>query len=399
MKKFLKLTALLLVFATVFGSFTSCANISYGLKADGKTYPVGPYAFYAQYYRDVFNQQTYAYYGKNINENYDMVLDQATGQTLHSYILELAETEYVYYIIARQKFEELGLTLSEDEKAEIEEVYKSNADSFGDEAEFLNFCMTLRVTEEDFKNIITKDYELEAIKNYYFGPGGEREIYDTSLLETFNQNYTRFKYVRISTTDDSGNKLTLDDQLEARTNADEVINKIKNENAKIEDLIPEYSADYKTLTGEETEQTAENYRINNEELVNDGIITDKNGVYNEVLYNYYGYTLDADVLSALAELEIGDVTSVEASDAYWIIQKYDVTEDTKYFEAKRDSLYEAAVTEPMAALLNQWKSEFSYDLNKAVVTKFDPKNLSGLFLKDEDLAAQYSGTGTSGLGQ
>ena len=64
---------------------------------------------------------------------------------------------------------------------------------------------TLRLTEEEMKDMIALSYKSKAIVNYYFGEGGKYEVLDSELRSYFTENYARFKYVILDKKDDDGN--------------------------------------------------------------------------------------------------------------------------------------------------------------------------------------------------
>ena len=63
MRKYLKILSLGLIAALTLGIFAGCGNDSYALTANGEEYPVGPYAFYAYWYRDLWATNLYLYTG------------------------------------------------------------------------------------------------------------------------------------------------------------------------------------------------------------------------------------------------------------------------------------------------------------------------------------------------
>jgi hypothetical protein len=190
------------------GILSACNDTSYIIKVDSVKYPVGPYAFYAYWMRDNFEAQT-QYSGKVYA---DALLEDADDQGTKAWQMIMSQTkaQYMQHILINKKFTELGLSLTDEQKQAIETAYTTNwVGQYGEEN--LNKILdTLGLTIEEFKDIISLQYKNDALINYYFGPGGEKEIADSELKNKYLENYARFKYVILAKTDSEGNQLSFD---------------------------------------------------------------------------------------------------------------------------------------------------------------------------------------------
>lgn len=113
--------------------------------------------------------------------------------------------------IAKEQFDKLGLRLGTDKAWE----YKNFQKQIGKVAaaqgtDFKGYLEMLGLTEGGFRNLIARDYYMEALQDYYFGEGGEKAPAEDEIRDTFNDSYFRVKHILIKNTDENGDKLTGD---------------------------------------------------------------------------------------------------------------------------------------------------------------------------------------------
>lgn len=384
MKKIIKCTGLLLIFALFSGLFSGCtADTSYALTSEGTKYPAGPYSFYVHYYRDTWEAQLYSYKGSGFAENTDMEVDK-NGTKLHDYIVNQAKDQYLSYLLICKKFEEFGLTLSEEEKTAINDSFQKNyIDAYGEER-IAEMCNTIGITQEEFKEILSVTYKQEKLIDYYFGEGGSMEVPESELLSKYEESYARFKYLVFYTKDTSGNSYTLEQQNAVYAKAQEAYAKLQA-GESIETLIPQYSEDYKSYPENATDAQKKQLDQQNAEMVEDGVITDKNGVFNKEVYDYYGYKLDSTLISKIFELQQGEYAFVELSDSFWIVQKYSATEKENYFADKKTDVFDEITADDIQNLYNEWREAFPHEFNEKTIEKLDPRGMSVLFLTEDEL--------------
>ena len=143
--KRIKTISLFVVMAMMLALLSACSNVSYIATIDTEKMPVGPYAFYAYYTRDNY-QSNLSYYG--VTDFAAALTEQAdsTGTKLYSYIMQETKASYIQHIITERKFEEYGLSLTEDQQAELDESFQTSwIDSNGIE-KYTQICKTLDLT-------------------------------------------------------------------------------------------------------------------------------------------------------------------------------------------------------------------------------------------------------------
>lgn len=385
-----------MVFSLFAALLSGCTpDTSYALTSGNEKYSSAPYSFYVHYYRDTWEAQLYSYKGSGFNENAEMSAD-SNGTKLYQYVINQAKNQYLSYLIVENKFQELNLSFSEEETKAIEDSFQKNyIDAYG-EQRLDEICSTIGITRDEFKEILSVNYKQQKLIDYYFGQGGTMEVTDEELLSKYQETYSRFKYMVFYTADTSGKTFTLEQQNAVYAKAQEAYAKLQAGEA-IETLIPIYSEDYKSYAENSTDEQKEQIDKQNKENVEDGVITDKNGVFNQSVYNYYGYKLDTTLVSKIFELKEKETAFVELSDSFWVVQKESATEKEDYFNSKKNDVFDSITADDIQNLYKQWEEAFPHEFNEKTIENLDPRGMSCIFLTQEELQKliPQNGNGTS----
>ncbi len=378
MKKSIKSIAAVLAAIMMLLTLCSCKDTSYVCTVDETQYPVGPYAFYAYYTRDKYQAQLEAY---GMTDFASALLSDADseGTKLYTYINEEVKSSYLSHLIVNLKFEEFGLELTADQQTAIDEAFQKNwKDEYG-EAKFTDICRTLGLTASEFEEMVSVSFKYEALMNYLFGEGGQYEITDEDLHEEFDENYERFRYIAVSKIDPETNTTLTTDELVAKK---AIIDDAYARALAGEDfgsLIAECSEDYIQITDDMSDEDKAKYEASNTASREQGLVTDKNGIFDYNYYYYYGYALDSNIVNKLFTMEVGDIEMIELSSSFWIVEKLDKNEDSSYFDSKRDLIYSSMSTPIIEEVFSEWEKGFAIMFNEAVVSKYDPRKIEPLF--------------------
>lgn len=392
MKRVLRIVSALLASVMLTLMLCSCKNTSYICTLDGVSCPVGPYAFYAYTTRDDYQTQL-AYYGYTdfasaLLSDYD-----DNGTKVYNHINSEVQENYKRYLFIKTQFQELGLTLSDDDLTAIDSAMKTNwVEKYG-ETGFTDICRTLGVTSSEFEEIISRPYKYNALLNYYFGEGGKYEITDSEMLNNYNTNYSRFRYIAVSKLDpDTSETLSTDELIVKKAKVDEALAKA-SAGEDFAGLIKAYSEDFVKVTDDMSDDEKTYYEEQNRKNTEDGIVVDKDGVFDYYSY-YYSYTMDSNIVNKVFSMNDGDIALVELSSSFWILQRLDKNENESFYESKKSLIYSALSSPIIEELFAGWQKNSSITFNTATVSKYDPRKINSLFILDSDTS---SGT-TSGSG-
>ena len=373
-----KLTAVTVLAALVLTLAAACSNTSYIATVGDEKYPVGTYAFYAYYTRDNYMANLQAYgvtdFANALTQDAD-----ANGTKLYSYIIEETKNSYISHILVEKKFEEYGLSLTAEQQELIDEGFQTTwIDGYGLE-KFTEICKTLGITSAEFKDIISISYKNQQLQDYLFGAGGIYEITDSELINNYNTNYERFRCINVSKLDSEGSMLSTDALIEKKALVDEAYNKaLAGED--FAEIIKQYSESYIPVSDDLSDEYKELYEQSNKEQMEDGYVTDKNGIFDYMYYYYYSYYLDSAIVDKVFSMNVGDIDIVELANSFWIIEKCDKNEKEDYFNSKKDLIYSSISTPILNDLYTEWEADLLLTFNTAAVNKYDPRRIDALFV-------------------
>lgn len=234
--------------------------------------------------------------------------------------------------IASAKFHELGLKLGTDKAWEYKAFQKQITEMVAAQGmDFEDYLDTFGLTERQFRNLVARDYYIEALQEYYFGAGGEKAPAEDELRKTFDESYFRVKHILIGSTDETGAPLTGD----ALAEKEALVGEVQDKLAAGEDfdaLIEQYGED----PGMQTNK--------------DGYLIDQDGATLDGSYMVEEFTNGATALA------VDEISEPVQSDFGWhIIKRIPATEQD--FEDARYALVYAMTGESINSLISEWLEE------------------------------------------
>ena len=249
---------------------------------------------------------------------------------------ERALNEYVKLIVQNKKAKEMNITLTEEDKKQIDQ-YKTALvqQNFGSKAAFLEQLKAMKTSEASYDK--TQGYALVASKLYAeISKGDEYKIDREKAKEALKESdRVTAKHILFSTVD-SETQAPLSDEKkqEAKKLAEETLEKIKN-GANFDSLMKELSQDPGLAT------SPEGYTFGKGEMVKP---------FEEASFN-------------LKENEVSEI--VESDFGYHIIKRLPlVIEETdidNQVAKMQQELYEAEV--------EKWKADYTIDINEKSLNK------------------------------
>ena len=239
----------------------------------------------------------------------------------------------------------------------------------------------LQSLTDKIADVISISYKNTQLMEYLFGEGGIYEITEDELRNKYSEGYERFRYIALSKVDETGATLSTDELITKKNLVDEAYQKALD-GEDFGALIAQYSEDYLEITDELTDDEKTFYEASNKQASEDGLVIDKNGIFNYEYYAYYNYFIDSNIVNAVFSMNIGDVKVIELANAFWVIQKCDKNEKEDYFESKRSLIYNEIATPIIDELYTEWENELLITFNESAVNKYDPRKLDPLFITE-----------------
>ncbi len=178
----------------------------------------------------------------------DLSADLTDGYTMEQWVLDCAKDYVSQIVVINQKAAELGISLSDEEMAEIDADLQSFADTYyeGDTDKVLS---ENDMTRDFYYAQVTASLLYNKIFEHYYGADGENLSDEDAISYAKDNGYLHAKHILLKTVDDS--RQPLDDETVAakKAQAEELLAELKNCPAdeledKFDALIEEYSEDY-----------------------------------------------------------------------------------------------------------------------------------------------------------
>ncbi len=315
MKKLIKITAFILLFASLMAFVPSCA--SKGEKTlTYKKYTIteGMYSYWMKNWKDYYlNHYSDV---KDTPEYWNAVND--SGMTNGEYIETQIKLRIDYYLIGLALFDELGLKLSDEAKKSINDDLNSQIGYYGSRAEYKNALKAdYGITLDEMKAVFTAEEKYLAVYDYLYNDIKGKETATEAEIEDYYQTYyARVKYVMFlknikyvynddgtRKTDANGmyltEKLTDDEKETVTAEAQDVLKKAQD-GANMNELMEKYMEEF----GYSVADTPNGFFISADD------------------YSAHSAT----VTSAALEMKEGEVKMVENDDCYYVIKKLDLPE-------------------------------------------------------------------------
>ena len=149
---------------------------------------------------------------KKIMKNADI-----DGITAEEWIQNKA-VEYCQTFVAIEKeFDALGLTLSGEDLAAIDNSVLSSMNYYGE------FFEDTGIGEKSVKDIVTSSYKKSALWAAYYGEDGSEGIEESELYDYYVDNHLRVKYIEMPLKDGEGNLLKADGKAEIEAMAEDYL--------------------------------------------------------------------------------------------------------------------------------------------------------------------------------
>lgn len=209
MSLFKKVTAFLTAFGVAAG-LTGCgSNTTQALEVNGYSVPAGVYIYFANNaYNNALGQLAEEQPDLDTTDVEAVKAAFLEGVDVRTWVENKATEMCVDFVVTEQKFDELGLTLSDEDKSYLDmmmEYYWSGSQESMERN---------GISEASFLKVLTSSYKTDAIFEYYYSVGGEKGVTEEELYEYYAENNIRCQYVQFNLTDGEGNMLKSDGKAE-----------------------------------------------------------------------------------------------------------------------------------------------------------------------------------------
>lgn len=290
MTKFFKRAAAGLMALAMCAGLSGCYSESntWAAKMGGDTLPIGSYIYYLS--------SAYSEASTMVGTEDEVLGADIEGKSGSQWVSDKA-MDYLYsYYYVNQKFDELGLALDDMDQNSIDSantymwsLYKSQFETMG-------------VAESSFEKAYSiYNAKLSKVLRAMYGEGGELELSQDEIHGYYTDKYVYYQYMYadLTTTDENGNAVEMDDDAKAE------VKKYLEDQAK---LVTRGTIDIDTA--------ADNYATLHETEPN------TSGPISYQMENLTSLFADA-----LEPLKNGEATVLETTTRYYIVQRLDIEDD------------------------------------------------------------------------
>ena len=409
MAKAKKITAALTAALLCTASLTSCSDTSYVMTVGDSKINAGIYIY--NELTEMSYQMTMMYYQKGIKKDY-----------LSDYALT-ATKEYAAVV---DKFNELGLTLSDEDIKSINDSISSTWDSQGE------FYESEGISKESVKLALKGSKMREELFDHYYAEGGEEAVSDDEMVKYLDDNYLRYKSISFaktkastdsssSATDSSTDSAAAANE-EAKAKRDEFLEKAQGVSFDdFDSIIDEYNdyvaskkaadsssatdsdssaADSSTAsddtssvsdidtsstasddTSSVSDSTAESSTAASDtDSSTDSSSSAPDPYANEKMMNYGTMddsqkdTTNGKILKEVSGMSTDVATAYEDDNAYYILIKGDVKDrDTEYAKDNHEDLLKEMKSDEFQKKLTSWVEKLDIKVNNKAIKRYTPK--------------------------
>ena len=321
-----KITGLTLCCLTLLSLLCGCSPSPTAVQVGSRKVDASEYAFYLYYNRTNTDAEsgTVLYEAKDTETAREIALDQIVTNE-----------------VVRLKCEEFGLELSEAQQTTLDLNKDRLVESLGGKAAYLAYLKQTYLTDRAYDKFQSNTYYYDILYTH-MALESQQDFTDEKLRQYFSGHYATVKYIYLGLLDENGEKPDRVTRDEILRTAQSIVEQARAEGADFDALMAQYNQDLSMPSG--------GFSISEPEA------------------------RSTDYLATLFDLEENGISDIIAmSDGYYILKRCPVS--ATYYDENQTDIYQAALDEKFAEMLDSWKSEYTVTTSK-LVDKIDLNNFS-----------------------
>ncbi len=339
-------------------SLTACGDTSWVYKSGESTISSGVYLGYlTQGYLNGQSESDFDTEVKNIWKQ------KISGKSYKDYVTDYAKNASARYIAIEQKFEELGLELSDEDNQTIETQVYYLWDLYGMGAAYYQPNGT---SKESFTKIITSSIKEDLIFEKYYGEGGLEEVPEKDLIKELLDNYADVNYFAMSFSDGEAAVMSSAEIEALKKQAEEYAERINSGKATFNEVKTEYEDEVAKKKAEEADQefiATKPEDIQKDEDTKSLIAKDSTSPSEEFVK-----TIFEDVKYGASVITI--------DTNYYVVVKYDLNDDLDdNLDAARSGILNTLKAADFTELSDEWTAAVTTEENTSSLHRYSPKNI------------------------
>lgn len=227
-----------------------CSQTDYSMTVSGEKINAGVYINFLL--TEMTNQMSTLYYAQKISDPSEALTQNIDGKSFKTYVKEEAIKKTKEFAAINAKFDELGLKLTKDQKAEIKEQVESSWEQAKD------FYEVEGISKESLKMVTEMTYKRQAVFDHYYETDGETPVTDEDIQNYLNENFIRFKQIAFSKSFAAEGEDVDAENAEIKAKAESYLEQAKSVDFEgFDELIKQYKEEQEAEKAAEEEAGAE----------------------------------------------------------------------------------------------------------------------------------------------
>jgi hypothetical protein len=398
MSLFKKITAILMS-AAILASLSACGESTrWGAKINGKELKAGIYIYYSM--NAYYDAQEFLKEGQT-----DVFAINIEDKPAVKWMQDKATENMQEYVAVEEKFDELGLTLTEDEIKSAENMIEQMWEYYG------SYYEEHGISKQSNIDIRLNALKKEAIFKHYYAEGGTEAVAEDTIRQYMKDNYAYVNYIAMQLKDGEGNLLKSDGKAKIKEMAEDYIKRAKN-GEDFNKIAAEYDKYYSDLQAkaQEAAQATETSAANNltvetspaqdepaQDESNETSVTTASATEtttavteaaaettentvedNSQVIKKDGTTPSKTVNEKVfsGDLKDGDIVLIEEDEVYYVLKYMDLFSKENYYEDNKNSVLHEIKDEEFNALVSSWTEKQSVEINQKAYDRYDIKKFA-----------------------
>ena len=352
MRKLLKKIFAAALAATFVFSMTACSqDNSWAMKSGDETIPIGAYICNL-----IMSHQSAVLKVDSADNLFEQQID---GKDASDWIKEDALTNTKSIIYLDNQMKELGLSISEEEQNQIENLTNSSWTQ-------LETLFEQHGVSKDSYQLAYSEYSVKLNKVFeaIYGKDGTQAVSDEELKDFFNQHYTNFEYIIVplfdveQSSDGAETALSEDEIAAAKKEFDDYAANINSGSMTMEEAVEAYkNSDYAVAE----DDVLQNVTVNFEDQ---------------------STSFPAEFIELLNGMNADEAKTIQLTmsmgDVYALAVKRDITKAADEYmavESNRNSVLASMKADEFSNMLKEESAKLDVTLNESAINKYEPSTM------------------------
>lgn len=348
-----------------------CGDTTWVMKADDTVINSGIYIYYQT---QGYMEAVYTLASEDINYyyyylyGYSLLDDTIDDQTVADYICEYALDMCKQMVVTDKLFNELGLELSDDTLAIIDNEVKTTWSSSSEHLEELG------ISKASLEAVITSAYKEDMVFDAYYEIGGIKGTTEETINSYLEDEYARIKVIEFNFAESADDAIDADVKQAQLDLANAYLDRA-NAGEDMNALIDEYSAYLASLEASEDEENQDEGEVVDDAEEVAEVEEDEDPYANESIISVDSTSPSAKFVNyVFTTCNVGEYSLIQDDISFYLVQRLDMLEREDILEDYHDYIIKEIYDTDYTNLINSTLSGFSITENSKSLSRYTAEN-------------------------